>query len=60
MVDMYNVFLPDDGDISEDGTYWPFWIRLEEKYDLSEAIEGISAILYSFLQWNYRITSQKP
>lgn len=59
MADMYNVFLPDDGDISEDGTYWPFWIRLEEKYDLSEAIKGISAILYSFLQWNYRITSQK-
>lgn len=50
-----NVFLPDDGEISEDGTYWPFWIRLEEKYDIDEAFAGIKVILDSFIRQGFEI-----
>lgn len=49
-----DVFLPDNGEISEDGTYWPFWIRLEEKCDIDEA-SGIKVILDSFIQQDFEI-----
>lgn len=49
------IFLPDDGETSEDGTYWPFWIRLEEKYDIDEAFAGIKVILDSLIQQGFDI-----
>lgn len=50
-----NVFLPDDGEISEDDTYWPFWIRLEEKYDIDEAFAGIKIIFDSLIRQGFEI-----
>lgn len=52
-----NVFLPDNGETSEDGTYWTFWIRLEEKYDIDEAFVGIKVILDSLIQQGFKIVS---
>lgn len=43
--DLGNVFLPDKGKVSENETYWPFWIRLEEKYDITEAIKAVETTL---------------
>lgn len=50
-----NVFLPDNGEISEDGTYWPFWIRLEEKYNIDEAFVGAKVIIESLVQQKFEI-----
>lgn len=46
--DMEHVFLLDDGTTGkETGTYWPFWIKLEDKYPVIEAIVATEVIIAS-------------
>lgn len=44
--DVENVFLLDDGHTGGD-KYWPFWIRLEEKYLIKEAVIASQVIIES-------------
>lgn len=46
--DIENVFLLDDGHTGKaEGKYWPFWIRLEEKYSIKEAVIASQVIIES-------------
>lgn len=44
--DVENVFLLDDGHTGGD-KYWPFWIRLEEKYPIKETFIASQVIIES-------------
>jgi len=52
--DIENVFLLDDGHTSAN-KYWPFWIRLEEKYSIDEAVIASQVIIESLKHqgWNF-------
>ena len=46
--DVEKVFLLDDGHTGKaNGEYWPFWIRLEEKYSIKEAVIASQVLIES-------------
>lgn len=54
--DVESVFLLDDGHTSRD-KYWPFWIRLEEKYPIKEAVDASIIIMESLKAQGWTLIS---
>lgn len=54
--DIENVFLLDNGHASKE-TFWPFWIRLEEKHPIKEAIDASIIIIESLKAQGWTLIS---
>ena len=48
------IFLEGEVGNSEDGTYWQFWIRLEDSQDVSYAINGVRVISDTLKRLGYK------
>lgn len=47
-----SIFIEGDKGNSEDNTFWPIWIRLEDYRDVSDAIEA-AEVIYNYLSGIY-------